>query len=558
VYFVHEFTFSVNNVHNYTQWTFVMKLLQLLKELELPDLEDGDELMVGKFKNRKATIKGFTKDKHNQPIAKTDKGDQQIFKGRVKKLMDEAMFEALQPNKAILDKMKPRPMHEDESMPDDWDEMFEKSPALEPFFDEWYSITKPHWDEPTVRIVMNQKRNNGDDFAAVQVKPYYRNQVHLSGIQSSRTGRGNGNAGMKLLLDLADKHKVGVDLNVQAYGGGLQPNEMTNDQLSDWYEKQGFESYKMSSDYMFRNNKNPRRRMKRGAAVTESFDTTTEMPDYDDLIKSIGDEYKTDYFRQQKGKEAKMVDISPDEYLNAVDRSFKHGVMSGVQDEKVNRYAQKMRDGETFPALTLDYSRSSELSQEGRHRALAAKAVGIESVPVLVVTPTPEEAKYRGITEPNPELLKTMKPRPMREGPVKIGGSGELSPRVTAFMSDYNASTVSHPFRREARIAMNREHNSGDDFAIIELRQDSRSGDIYLSSIQSSRGGRRGNGAAGLKLLTDLADEHRVMLELDVEAFGSADDTLSDGQLKQWYKRAGFVPYGNGMVRYPYDEYYDS
>ena len=56
-------------------------------KLDLPDLETGDELMVGKFKNRKATIKDFTKDKNNQPIAVTDKGDQQIFKGRVKKLM---------------------------------------------------------------------------------------------------------------------------------------------------------------------------------------------------------------------------------------------------------------------------------------------------------------------------------------------------------------------------------------------------------------------------------------------------------------------------------------
>lgn len=78
-----------------------MKLLELFnildgkKELDLPVLKTGDELMVGKFKNRNATIKGFTKDKHNQPIAKTDKGDQQIFKGRVKKLMAN---EARNPN----------------------------------------------------------------------------------------------------------------------------------------------------------------------------------------------------------------------------------------------------------------------------------------------------------------------------------------------------------------------------------------------------------------------------------------------------------------------------
>ncbi len=62
-----------------------MKLI----ELKLPTLKVGDELMVGKFKNRKATITGFTTDKHGQPIAKTDKGDQQIFKGRIVKLMDK-------------------------------------------------------------------------------------------------------------------------------------------------------------------------------------------------------------------------------------------------------------------------------------------------------------------------------------------------------------------------------------------------------------------------------------------------------------------------------------
>ena len=64
------------------------------EKISLPDLETDDEMMVGKFKNRKATITGFKKDKNNQPIAKTDKGDQQIFKGRIKKLMpDEKLDE---------------------------------------------------------------------------------------------------------------------------------------------------------------------------------------------------------------------------------------------------------------------------------------------------------------------------------------------------------------------------------------------------------------------------------------------------------------------------------
>jgi hypothetical protein len=54
---------------------------------ELPKLAVGDVLLVGKFKNRKATITGFSSDENNQPVAKTDKGDQKIFKPRIAKLM---------------------------------------------------------------------------------------------------------------------------------------------------------------------------------------------------------------------------------------------------------------------------------------------------------------------------------------------------------------------------------------------------------------------------------------------------------------------------------------
>lgn len=57
------------------------------KEANLPDLEIGDELLIGKFKNRTARIKGFTTDQNNQPVAQTDKGDQKLFKPRIKKLM---------------------------------------------------------------------------------------------------------------------------------------------------------------------------------------------------------------------------------------------------------------------------------------------------------------------------------------------------------------------------------------------------------------------------------------------------------------------------------------
>ena len=55
--------------------------------LTLPKISVGDQVMVGKFKNRKAEVKGFTKDKHNQPVLKTTKGDQKLFKPRISKLI---------------------------------------------------------------------------------------------------------------------------------------------------------------------------------------------------------------------------------------------------------------------------------------------------------------------------------------------------------------------------------------------------------------------------------------------------------------------------------------
>jgi len=38
-----------------------------------------------------------------------------------------------------------------------------------------------------------------------------------------------------------------------------------------------------------------------------------------------------------------------------------------------------------------------------------------------------------------------------------------------------------------------------------------------------------------------LADKHGVVLELHVDAFGEAADKLTNRQLKEWYRRVGFV-----------------
>ncbi len=51
------------------------------------DIKVGDEILVGKFKNRKAIVKSFGTDKNNQPTVITDKGEFPLYKFRVSNLM---------------------------------------------------------------------------------------------------------------------------------------------------------------------------------------------------------------------------------------------------------------------------------------------------------------------------------------------------------------------------------------------------------------------------------------------------------------------------------------
>lgn len=67
-----------------------MKIHEIISEAETyqpPEIAVGDKILKGKFKNSPAEVTGFTKDKHNQPVLKTDKGAVQLFKPRVTKLM---------------------------------------------------------------------------------------------------------------------------------------------------------------------------------------------------------------------------------------------------------------------------------------------------------------------------------------------------------------------------------------------------------------------------------------------------------------------------------------
>jgi len=42
--------------------------------------EIGDEILLGRFKNRRAIVKGFGSGKHNQPTVITTKGEVPLFR----------------------------------------------------------------------------------------------------------------------------------------------------------------------------------------------------------------------------------------------------------------------------------------------------------------------------------------------------------------------------------------------------------------------------------------------------------------------------------------------
>ena len=73
-----------------------MKMSDIIREADEyqpPKIKKGDEVKVGKFKNKKAEVTGFDVDDHGQPVLQTTKGDQKLFKPRISKLEPEKVTE---------------------------------------------------------------------------------------------------------------------------------------------------------------------------------------------------------------------------------------------------------------------------------------------------------------------------------------------------------------------------------------------------------------------------------------------------------------------------------
>lgn len=121
----------------------------------------------------------------------------------------------------------------------------------------------------------------------------------------------------------------------------------------------------------------------------------------------------------------------------------------------------------------------------------------------------------------------------------------ESEDKLTAFMQELWNSTWPHPFMRGERLTSN---------AWMSVRP--WNGMILLKTIMSIEPG-QGGASEGLKLICDLADEHKVKVTLTAKKYGTRDPSLTTEQLRDWYKRYGFVVErgnkrdGYDMVREP-------
>ena len=112
------------------------------------------------------------------------------------------------------------------------------------------------------------------------------------------------------------------------------------------------------------------------------FKTTTGVPYYDDFLTPKG----ADYMLRAKGLRAKVVSMSPQEYIQRVADQVFHSnyerQLISMDRKNIVKYANQMKLGSKAP---MPYLNLANEGQEGRHRAFASMLAGAKEIPVLVV-----------------------------------------------------------------------------------------------------------------------------------------------------------------------------
>ena len=127
--------------------------------------------------------------------------------------------------------------------------------------------------------------------------------------------------------------------------------------------------------------------------VGDLFHPYTAVPHYDEII------YDKPY-TSSKMRYGKIVEMSPDKYIDEAYKGFtgeaktygapefpKERMIKGrLADTSYPKIKAMIKNNEKLWMPYLNYGKNSSFSQEGLHRALALKELGIKKMPVLVAS----------------------------------------------------------------------------------------------------------------------------------------------------------------------------
>ena len=133
---------------------------------------------------------------------------------------------------------------------------------------------------------------------------------------------------------------------------------------------------------------------------------TTGISHFDNLFGKIGNEIdnvegitQREYFKKNKNTSADIVYMSPDEYIKnaamgqweasskkvSFDEFLKDIQTRRVSEESLSRLRKAISEGKKINMPYLEYDKEGLYGQEGYHRALIAKEMGLKEMPVLLV-----------------------------------------------------------------------------------------------------------------------------------------------------------------------------
>lgn len=92
-----------------------------------------------------------------------------------------------------------------------------------------------------------------------------------------------------------------------------------------------------------------------------------------------------DYFRDYKGYEVAVLEMSPSEYNRLMVKDSEGRKLTDTDKANSDYYVEKFKNGERVDIPYIYYDKNGNIDgQEGRHRAYAAEKAGIEKIPVVI------------------------------------------------------------------------------------------------------------------------------------------------------------------------------